>query len=92
MSGPEPPEVPDADVFHSMCDRRCGPECTTPEVPDFDIDADVDRLAAARIARIRHSNRIRAGHRLARLVGVERRNEATLARIRQRDAERGNDQ
>lgn len=51
-----------------------------PEVPDF--SEDLKRIAAERVARIRRANRIRAAHKAARLIGVDRRNAAKLARRR----------
>jgi hypothetical protein len=60
-----------------------GPE--PPEPPD--LAAELTRMAAARAAKIRHRNRIRAGHRLARLIGVDRRNAGKLKRIRQQREE-----
>lgn len=57
-----------------------------PEVPD--LTAELADIAAARAARIRHSNRIRVAHRLARMVGVDLRNAAKLRRIR-REREEG---
>lgn len=60
-----------------------------PEPPD--LSEELRRLALARIARLRHKNRIRAGHRAARLAGIKRRNIEKMARIK-RARESGRDQ
>lgn len=48
--------------------------------PAPDLTEELKRLAAERVARIRHANRIRATHKAARTVGVDRRNAAKLSR------------
>lgn len=54
----------------------------------LDLSDELKLMSAARIAKLRHKNRIRAGHRAARLAGVDRRNIEKAARIK-RERESG---
>lgn len=55
-------------------------EDTPRAVEPPDLTEELRQIAAARVARMRHANRIRAAHKVARVVGVDRRNAAKLRR------------
>lgn len=50
----------------------------------LDLGEELRRIAAARVARLRHAKRVRAALKTARDVGLERRHALKLARIRAR--------